>query len=144
MIDRTIRIENLDPETWNNIGTVYDALALHREAVFVLLREGKTVRIVGPRDTVYPVDAFSPASPQMGAANLFSLNSQAGLVVAAEESALVDYYKRAQSTDSMDRDGDEFCDSLSELLESQPGISLFYREGKKRSVYGKLRELVEK
>jgi hypothetical protein len=145
MIDRTIRIENLDPETWNNIGTVYDALTRYREVVFVLLHEGKTARIVGPRDSVYPSAAFDPASPQEGAANLFMLNSHAGLVVVvAEESSLIDYYIRAQSASSMDLDGDEFCDSLNGLLESRPGISLFYREGKKRSIYEKLRELVEK
>jgi hypothetical protein len=144
MIDRTIRIENLDPETWNNVGVIYDALNRYKEVIYVLLREGETVRIVGSHDTVYPVDAFDPTSPQESVANLFGRNCHVDLVVAAEESSLIDYYRRAQSSDSENMDGDEFCDSLNELLKSQPGISLFYRGGERRSVFEKARELIEK
>jgi|GEM_PF-3906776 len=83
MIDRNIRIENLDPRTWNNVGVIYDALARYRETVYVLLREGGVARIVDSRNVEYGSAPFDPARPEAGARRLFELSEKADRVVVA-------------------------------------------------------------
>jgi hypothetical protein len=141
MIDKTIRIENLDPETWNNVGRIYDALARYRETVFVLLRDGKVAGIADGHNVEYERESFDPARPGESADRLFRLHDRVDRVIAAEESAYVDFYRKAQSSDGRGLDSDEHCAGLNALFESQEGISIFYREGRKRSALEKIGEL---
>lgn len=143
MIDRTIRIENLDPETWNKIGVVYDALVRYRETVFVLLRDGAVARIADSRNVEYESGHFDPAKPAESADRIFRLHERVDRVIAGEESAFVDFYRKAQSSDDRRLDADEFCDAINGLFESQEGVSIFYRGGKKRNILSKARELAE-
>jgi hypothetical protein len=143
MIDRNIRIENLDPETWSGIGAVYDALQRYRETVFVLFRDGVVARIADSRNIDYERGLFDAAEPAESAARIFRRHELVDRVIVGEEKAFVAFYSKAQSSDDRKLDSDQFCDVMNGLLESQQGVSIFYRDGKKRSILSKTRELVE-
>lgn len=144
MIDRNIKIENLDAATWNNIGAIYDALWGTSATLYVLRSGSEVINIADSLNREYERSAFKLSDPTESVSSLFAAHADIDRIILIEELSLIDFYRQAQNSSRYDLDSDELNAWVNELFESHEGVDIFNREGKRENVYTKIDRHIKK